>query len=113
MEDNITFDIEIEQFGVYSELNGHKNVIHEIRAYCVGTIKRIFEGGESSETVREYFVVHIPTTNLNNFIEYENITKEDTINFINAHAPESLIPSLQNKIRKSLLPQQLYLKPNF
>lgn len=112
MED-ITFDIEIEHFGVYNELNGCNNVIHEIRAYYVGTVKKVFEGGESSETANEYFVVHIPTTNLDNFIEYENITKEDAVRFITTHAHESLIPSLQNKVRKALLPQQQYLKPNF
>lgn len=111
--EELIFDIEIENFGIYNELNGRKNVVYEIRAFYVGKLKRVFDGGESTSEERELFVIHLPTDNLEDFVEYENVTKEVTVEWIKKHSDENLLKSMEDKVVKRLYPNQQYVKPNF
>lgn len=103
---DISFSIEFEAFGVKKEFQGRKNVIYEVRAWMVGTNT---VGG----SYKVYFVQHINTDDLDNFIEYENVTREDVVRWVYENASENHIEALKQKVLEEFFPQTEYLVPNF
>ena len=107
--DNITFDFEIDAFGVHNDFGGKKNVIYEIRTFLCCTLTE----GDTSGTRKQLFVIHIPVDNLNNFVEYENVTKELATSWLEKHQSDNYIEDLKRRMINDLYPKQQYLKPNF
>jgi hypothetical protein len=108
---NITFDYEIEALGVHNTLNEKNNVVYEIRVFLVGKNKIVTENTESESILKEYFVVHVPTNDLQNFIEYEQLTKQNVIEWIEKYS--NSLKSHKNNLIEKFHPKKQYLKPNF
>lgn len=107
--EELSYSYEIEAFGVHNELDGRTNVIYEIRGNLVAT--RITEHGEGS--YKQYFVVHLPTDNIENFVEYKDITKQQAIDWLQINMTPSLLDSLKQSLYNQHYPKTKYLKPNF
>lgn len=106
---DIQYSFEIDALGVHNELNGLHNVIYEIRGNLIGT--RVTEHGEG--TYKQYFVISIPIDNLECFIQYKDITKQNVLDWIDVHMTPSLLESLKQSVYNQHYPKTKYLKPNF
>lgn len=112
LSDNTEYDYEVENLGVHNELNGKKNVIYEIRLYITATKENITEEyGKALITKKTFFVVPIPTENIKNFIEYENITKSDIISWTEKYC--NSIDNYKKSLEEQFYPKKQYLKPSF
>ena len=111
--DNITFDFEIDAFGVHNELDGKKNVIYEIRTFMTAHLQIWSATEQKSEKKKQLFITHLPVDNLNNFVEYENVTKEIALSWIEKYSTSGFIDNFKQKLKDDFYPKQQYLKPNF
>lgn len=114
MNQNIEYEYMIDALGVENELDGKQNVVYEIRVTMQGTKKNITEQyGEALVHKTTFFVVHIPTNDLENFVEYDKLTKSQIEEWIEKYAPPSVIENCKKNLRESLFPTKKYVKPNF
>lgn len=102
----IKYSYEIDEFGVITNLEDKKNVVYEIRAYLVGTL-------ENGAQQKQLFITRIPTDNLNNFIEYQDLTKEISDSWIDSYTSSEQMESLKQKVVDMFYPKTAYYKPLF
>ena len=109
----ITYDYEIEHLGVHKNLYNRQNVVYEIRGYYVGTLKIVTENTEQESTIRKYFVSTVPIINdLKDFIEFDDLTKEDIIRWIEWYS-FGTIECLRREFIEDFYPTKVYLEPKF
>ena len=114
MNENVDYEYIIDALGVQNELNGKENVIYEVRVTMQGTKKVVTEQyGESLVHKSTFFVVNIPTDSLENFIEYDKLTKDKIEEWIKQYAPPSVIENCKRNLKELLSPTKKYVKPNF
>jgi hypothetical protein len=114
MEENVQYEYFIDALGVQNELNGKENVVYEIRVTMQGTKKVVTEQyGESLLHKNTFFVVHVPTDNLENFVEFDKLTKEQIEEWVEKYAPQSVLENCKKNLRELLFPTKKYVKPNF
>jgi hypothetical protein len=102
---DIRFYFEIAQLGVHRELNGKNNVVYEVRCFVCG---------EKEGTIqRELIVLAIPTDNLDNFIEYEKLTKEIVEGWISSNYSDSHFNGHRKNIIELFYPTKYYTEPPF
>jgi hypothetical protein len=102
----ITYSYEIDDFGVIIELNGKKNVVYEIRAFLVG---RLENGAEQ----KQLFITRVPTDNLVEFIEFQDLTKELSDSWIEKYTSIEQMKNFKQKIIEMFYPKTTYFKPLF
>ena len=59
------------------------------------------------------FVVNLPTDELHMFKEYDKLTKDDIVKWINQHTTPEILDVYMKKLDEQINPSKVYLKPNF
>lgn len=114
MSEPIDYEYIIDTLGIHNELKGKQNVVYEIRVVMQGTKRVVTE--QHTELLHHettFFVVHIPTDNLENFIDYNDLTKIQVEEWIKKYTPESVIENCKRNLKESFYPTKKYVKPNF
>lgn len=109
----LSFDYEIESLGIHDSLHGKNNVVYEIRALFVGKKTITTESGFGETTTNSTLIVHLPVDNMENFIEYENLTKEHILEWIENNVSQKTIENYKMNLTEQLIPTKRYVKPNF
>lgn len=112
MTKTYSYDYEIEALGVHLEHQGKNNVVYEIRGYITVTETTKLDGAELSCTKKKYFVVPIPY-GFTEFIQYENLTKQIIVEWIQNHEPKGQTQNFKEELLKEFNPTQIYMKPPF
>lgn len=102
--DDIKIDYEIANLGV-KDIGDNKNVVHEIRFFLRCDFQDRFE--------RELYVVHLNTDNLDNFINYEDLTKKNIVSWIEKSLGEHQIIHIKKLIEEKIKNSKKYMTPNF
>lgn len=116
MNNTITFDYEIESLGIYDSIHGKSNVVYEVRGLFVGKKTITTESGSGTTTKSLILVVNLPIkleNNSNSFIEYENLTKQDIVRWIEENTNQKTIDNHKINLIEQLSPTKRYVKPNF
>jgi hypothetical protein len=102
----IEFNIDIQLLGVhkFNEAYNKKNIVYEIRSFMVATCGGLEE--------RKLFVTGLPTIDVVNFIEYEDLTRDILIKWIEEYSGD-LIKSLKRELTELLFPTKEYLLPPY
>lgn len=102
----ITYSYEVDEFGVITDFQDKKNVVYEIRAYLVGTL-------ENGAQQKQLFITRIPTDDLTNFVEYQDLTKEIANSWIESYTSVEQMQNLKQKVVDMFYPKTAYFKPLF
>ena len=110
----LSFEYEIQSLGIHDSIHGKNNVVYEIRTLFVGKKTITTESGFEEETVSNLIlIVHLPVDNVENFIEYKDLTKEHIMKWIEKHVSEKTIENYKMDLTEKLMPTKRYVKPNF
>ena len=107
-----THDYEIDALGVHLNFENKNDVVYEIRGYIILTETTQLDGAEASCTKKKYFVVPIPYET-ENFIQYQNLTKQIVVGWIQKYEPKGQTENFKQELLKEFNPTQIYKKPPF
>lgn len=108
MEETIGFDYQIEFLVMHNELNGRENVVFSVRGFMVS-----YDKNANDKSYKKFFVTEIPVTDLTEFTDYKNLTKEQVIGWINKYMSESHRLNLMHELYEEHYPTIRYVRPKF